>query len=171
MEGFLQNFLKYARPKKPQFRQVEIHAIIREMAYIMNPRLIKNNITLEQVFEPGEIFLNADPDQLKQVLMNLMINSMEAMDEGGKMIVSTRLNSKKGNRHPKWLTIMISDTGTGIPDEVRETLFDPFVKGKATGVGLGLSISQRIIELHHGWIEAANNPEKGASFTIHLPVE
>jgi signal transduction histidine kinase len=104
--------------------------------------------------------------------MNLMINANEAMNEGGTMTITTRLNPKKANhRHPKWLMILITDTGTGIPEEVRETLFDPFVKGKATGVGLGLSISQRIIELHHGWIEATNNPEKGATFTIHLPVE
>jgi signal transduction histidine kinase len=66
--------------------------------------------------------------------------------------------------------IVISDTGTGIPDDILDSLFDPFVKGKDQGIGLGLSISLRIAELHHGWISASNNTGRGATFTVNLPL-
>jgi two-component system sensor histidine kinase AtoS len=90
------------------------------------------------------------------------------MGQEGKLSVVTNI-SKDDTGRPM-LQISIVDTGPGIPDEIRESMFDPFVKGKDQGVGLGLSISQRITEQHHGWISAMNNTGRGATFTIHLPL-
>ena len=70
----------------------------------------------------------------------------------------------------KMLVISVSDTGPGIPEEIAETLFDPFVRAKEQGIGLGLSISQRIADMHHGFIKAGNNANKGAVFTLYLPL-
>ena len=171
MENFLQSFLKYARPAKPQLRETDIVSLLKEMVYLISPRLKDQGIALEEEYEAESIKVSADPDQVKQVLMNLLLNAAEAMANGGRLSVTARLGGGKGPAASKrWLQIRISDTGPGIPPEVMESLFDPFVKGKPTGIGLGLSISQRIVELHHGWIQAVNNPEKGATFTIHLPV-
>jgi signal transduction histidine kinase len=171
MEGFLQNFLKYARPAKPVLKEVDIEAVVREMVYLMTPRFRQGNIELTEEYHSDGAKVNADADQLKQVMMNLMLNATEAMTNGGSLHVSTALvPGGKDSEYPRWLEIRIRDTGMGIPEEVMQSLFDPFVKGKASGMGLGLSISQRILELHRGWIDAVNNAGKGATFTIHIPV-
>jgi signal transduction histidine kinase len=171
MEGFLQNFLKYARPAKPVLKQIDIQAVIREMVYLMTPRFKKNKVEVVEEYQSGEVMVNADADQLKQVLMNLLLNATEAMNNGGNLSIrSAIVAGEKDSEHPKWLEVKIRDNGPGIPEEVMQSLFDPFVKGKASGVGLGLSISQRILELHHGWIDAVNNADKGATFTVHIPV-
>jgi signal transduction histidine kinase len=101
--------------------------------------------------------------------MNLVLNAIESMGQDGELTFKTLVNTDD----PENLLFQISiiDTGPGIPDDIRDSLFDPFVKGKDQGIGLGLSISQRIAELHHGWISATNNSGKGATFTIHLPMK
>lgn len=171
MEGFLQSFLQYARPVKPQMKEIDVKSIICEMIHLMAPQMKQNRINLKESYVDDVIFVQTDADQLKQVLMNLLRNAIEAMGDGGVLSVATELSKERLKESPSSiLRIIISDTGHGIPNEMRESLFDPFVKGNTTGTGLGLSISQRIIELHHGWISAANNPTKGATFTIHLPV-
>jgi len=171
MENFLQSFLQYARPGKPQMKEVEALPVIREMIHLMAPQMKQNRIELKESFSGERIFVQSDPDQLKQVLMNLLQNAIEAMAQGGVLSVSTALSDGRTQGEAgKMLRIIISDTGHGIPEEMIGSLFDPFVKGSATGTGLGLSISQRIIELHHGWISAANNSGKGATFTVHIPV-
>jgi len=172
MESFLQNFLKYARPSRPLLKKIDIQEVVREMVYLLRPRLEQNQVGLEETYLPGPLLVHADPDQLKQVLMNLLLNATEAMVEGGTLAISTDIfHGSKEEEYKNWFRIRIRDTGGGIPEEVLESLFDPFVKGKPSGVGLGLSISQRILELHHGRIEAVNNPDKGATFTIYLPME
>jgi signal transduction histidine kinase len=171
MESFLQNFLQYARPGKPQLNEVEVKPVIREMLHVMSPLMKQNNIELKESHVDGSVFVQTDTDQLKQVLMNLLQNAIEAMKSGGVLSVSTKLvDEKMGDGPAVRLLIIISDTGSGIPNEMEESLFDPFVKGSPGGIGLGLSISQRIIELHHGRIIATNNPDEGATFTIQLPV-
>lgn len=171
MESFLQSFLQYARPVKPQLKEIEVRSVIREMIHVMAPQMKQNRIEMKETHAEDKVFVQTDADQLKQVLMNLLQNAIEAMGDGGVLSVTTSVVREKDKEGPStWLNIIISDTGRGIPSEMKDSLFDPFVKGSPSGTGLGLSISQRIIELHHGWISAANNPVKGATFTIHLPV-
>jgi signal transduction histidine kinase len=119
--------------------------------------------------EQENLRIKADPDGIKQIVMNLVLNAIESMGQDGELKFTTMINAEDPEN--PLFQISISDTGTGIPDDIRDSLFDPFVKGKDQGVGLGLSISQRIAELHHGWISAVNNSEKGATFTIHLPMK
>ncbi len=168
VEGFLQNFLKYARPARPQMQNVAIIPVIRETLQLMQPRFKQSDITLEERHEDEKLRLKADPDMIKQIIMNLVLNAVESMGQAGTLSVVTNISSEEPGRH--MLQISIVDTGPGIPDEIRESMFDPFVKGKDQGVGLGLSISQRIAEQHRGWISAVNNAGRGATFTIHLPL-
>jgi signal transduction histidine kinase len=168
VEGFLQNFLKYARPAKPQMQTVTIVPVIREILQLMQPRFRKNHIKLIEIHEDEGVRLNADPDMIKQVIMNLVLNAVESMGQEGELTIATKFSEE--NTAGKLFKISIIDNGSGIPQEILESLFDPFVKGKDQGVGLGLSISQRIAEQHHGWISALNNSGKGATFTLHLPV-
>jgi signal transduction histidine kinase len=168
VEGFLQNFLKYARPAKPQLQSVEIEPVIQEVLYLMSAQLKQNNIKVVENYNPKGFNIILDPDMIKQILMNLILNALESMGSNGDLLVSTKV--KPDDNGTKYLQLSVSDSGPGIPNEILETLFDPFVKGKDQGLGLGLSISQRIAELHQGWISATNNSGKGATFTVHLPV-
>jgi signal transduction histidine kinase len=169
VEGFLQKFLKYARPAKPQIQSVEIEPVIQEVLYLMSAQLKQNNIQVMENYSTNGTFIQVDPDMIKQILMNLILNAIESMGNKGEMNILTRIKPDQKNK--QFMEISISDSGPGIPQEIVDTLFDPFVKGKDQGIGLGLSISQRIAEQHQGWISAANNSDKGASFIIHLPVK
>ena len=169
VEGFLQNFLKYARPAKPQMKIVSIVPVIRETLHLMQPRFKQNNIRVTENHEHENLRIKADPDMVKQIIMNLVLNAVESMGQDGELGCSTRVNADDPEN--QLFQICISDTGSGIPEAINDSLFDPFVKGKDQGVGLGLSISQRIAELHHGWISASNNSGKGATFIIHLPMK
>jgi signal transduction histidine kinase len=169
VEGFLQNFLKYARPAKPQMRMVSIIPVMRETLDLMQPRFRQNNIALTENHQHENLRIKADPDMIKQIILNLVLNAVESMGQGGELKLTTLVNAD--DTENQVFQISVSDTGPGIPDDIKDSLFDPFVKGKDQGVGLGLSISQRIAELHHGWISASNNPGKGATFTIHLPMK
>jgi signal transduction histidine kinase len=169
VEGFLQNFLKYARPAKPQMQMVSIIPVIRETLQLMQPRFRQNNITLQENHEQENLRIKADPDMIKQIVMNLVLNAIESMGQDGELRFTTLVKSDDPDN--PFFHIVISDTGPGIPDDILDSLFDPFVKGKDQGIGLGLSISQRIAELHHGWISASNNQDRGATFTVHLPLK
>jgi signal transduction histidine kinase len=168
VEGFLQNFLKYARPAKPQMQMVSIVPVLKETLQLMQPRIRQNNITLIENHEQENLRIKADPDMIKQVVMNLVLNALESMGQDGELQFSTVINKEDPDN--TFFQIKISDTGPGIPDDIKDSLFDPFVKGKDQGIGLGLSISQRITEQHHGWISANNNSGKGATFIVHLPM-
>lgn len=168
VEGFLQNFLKYARPAKPQMQIVTIVPVIQETLQLMQPRFRQNNITLIENHEQENLRIKADPDMIKQVVMNLVLNAVESMGQEGELRFSTQVKAEDPDN--RFFQVIICDSGPGIPDDILDSLFDPFVKGKDQGIGLGLSISQRIAELHHGWISASNNQGKGATFTVNLPL-
>ena len=169
VEGFLQNFLKYARPAKPQMQIVSIVPVVQETLQLMQPRFKQSKIRLIENHEQENLRIKADPDMIKQVVMNLVLNAVESMGQDGELRFSTLV--KEQDPDIRIFQIVISDSGPGIPDDILDSLFDPFVKGKDQGIGLGLSISQRIAELHHGWISASNNSGKGATFTVHLPLK
>ena len=102
-----------------------------------------------------------DAARIKQVLLNLLKNAAEAMEHGGMVSVTTQT---AGDR----VRVLVADTGGGIPEEVRDRLFDPFCTTKESGTGLGLAVCQRIVEDHHGDISYASSPE-GTTFTVELP--
>lgn len=104
-------------------------------------------------------------DQLRQVILNLLMNAVDAMPGGGRLAVSAVQRSKE-----KEVLITISDTGRGIDPEILPHLFEPFITGKENGTGLGLSICREIVSNHKGRIHAENRPEGGATFSVWLPV-
>ncbi len=169
MEEFLQNFLKYARPSKPQLQMIKPEECIKPVLQLMQARFRQSQIEIENISEDQQAQLNVDPNMIKQILINLLNNAVEVMPKGGKITLTTRL-VKDDATYKQMLVISVSDTGPGIPEEISETLFDPFVRAKEQGVGLGLSISQRIADLHHGYLKATNNTRKGATFALYLPL-
>ncbi len=175
MDDFIKNFLKFARPPEPVFAPVNPVDVVMEVIHLLRPKLKSNNIELSEKYLSGNIKVNADTGQIKQIFINLIINAMEAMPEGGNMIISTtgytEENGLNNSDKQNYLVINIEDTGHGIPQKVLSHLFEPFIKGSDQGVGLGLSISQNIANIHKGWIDAKNKlPGPGAIFSVYLPV-
>jgi signal transduction histidine kinase len=113
--------------------------------------------------------IDADPEQLKEVLVNLVVNACEAMERGGSIVIQEQeVNSSEGVR---LAVVRVVDNGPGIPDSIRQKVLQPFFTTKEEGTGLGLSIAARIIEEHHGSIEIESNENGGAAFIISLPVK
>jgi signal transduction histidine kinase len=107
----------------------------------------------------------ADADQMRQVVLNIVLNAAEAMVQGGELRLASASNVAK-----KAVELRISDTGPGIPDEVRARIFEPFFTTKKTGTGLGLAVAYGIIERHHGEIRIDSARGKGTTFTISVPI-
>ena len=121
----------------------------------------ENHVEIIEFHPPKRAMIKADPHMIQQVLMNVFINAVQAMEFGGRMEVHL---TDRDDR----MEIIVSDTGKGIPDHVKGRIFDPFFTTKPKGIGLGLSISYRIIKLHSGAITFISNPG-GTTFIITLP--
>jgi signal transduction histidine kinase len=103
--------------------------------------------------------------QVRQVVLNLLLNALDAVPQDGTIWLELR------QENGKWLTLLVADTGGGLPAGLGAQIFEPFVSTKETGLGLGLSICKRIVEAHEGEIQAANRPEGGALFTVRFPMQ
>jgi two-component system, NtrC family, sensor histidine kinase HydH len=162
MERSLNTFLEFARPPKLQRSEVAIGSLLADVQGLIRVRAERQNVLLKSELPAAPPVLQADPEQLRQVLLNLFLNALDAMPTGGEILAKVRpLNG--------WWEIEISDQGRGIAPEVLGRLFQPFSSTKETGLGLGLVISKRIIEDHGGTLNAANRVGGGASFYIRLP--
>ncbi|HEV3385904.1 MAG TPA: HAMP domain-containing sensor histidine kinase, partial [Gemmata sp.] len=153
----------FARPPKAERRLLNLHDVIGSVLSLTRGRAEKQRVSV-QVRAPSEpIPITADAGQLQQVLVNLLLNAFDAMPGGGSLNLVVR---QVGG----WIEIEVSDTGHGISVDLMPRLFQPFVSGKDTGLGLGLAISLRIAEDHGGTILVSNHSGEGATFTIRLPV-
>jgi signal transduction histidine kinase len=150
----------------PAREVVDLNEILREMTVLLGDAADRHAISIRAELDLGLPRTTADRVQLQQVLMNLMLNGIEAMREtgGGLTIASKRIE-------PDQLLIAVSDSGTGLPDDKAERIFDAFFTTKSHGTGMGLSISRRIIESHGGRLWASPNAGRGAIFQFTLPGE
>jgi signal transduction histidine kinase len=162
VERSMQTFLDYARPPKPSKVPTDLAAVAREALDLTRGRAAKQQVTVHFPDPPARVLVDGDPDQLRQVLVNLVINGLDAMPGGGELTVEIRPDGSDA-------VIRVADTGQGIAAAIRERLFQPFASTKDTGLGLGLVISRRIAEDHGGSIRAEDGPAGGARFTVRLP--
>ena len=159
IDGTVRQLLEFSKPSPLQLEKVELHKLIDETLNFLNGELVKYDIHLEKSYIASNSLLSGDKKQLRQILLNLFLNSIQAMPNGGALSITTKNNSNL-------LEISIADTGNGIPRENLKYIFEPFFTTKDGGTGLGLSIVHGIIEEHGGKITASNAPEKGAIFTL-----
>ena len=143
---------------------VDVNELVREMAVMLSKAATRNSVSLHTELEMSIPTTMADRVQLQQVLMNLMLNSIEAMQETGGELEVVSKTTEDGQ-----VLISVSDTGCGLPADQPERIFKPFFTTKAQGTGMGLSISRRIIELHGGRLWATANVDRGATFQFTLP--
>lgn len=168
MEEFLQSFMKYARPPRPKMEIISPSEVIHQVLQLMEARFRLQQVEIEANLQHQNLMLKADPSMIKQVIINLLNNSIEALPDGGRVVISTSLHQEDNS---EYYVISVSDNGPGIPVEIMDAIWEPFVKGREQGAGLGLSISQRIAQIHRGKIIAKNNHSGGATFSLFLPLE
>jgi two-component system sensor histidine kinase HydH len=153
--------LQFSRPREPQRQEIAMDTLFEKTVSMMKADISSKNVELQCRKDSG-ISINADPDLMLQVLMNLLKNSINATPAGGTISLSCR-------RDNHYVKITISDNGCGMSQEIRERMFDPFYTTTRSGTGLGLAVSHQIVEQHGGVFEVATQLQEGTSITILLP--
>ncbi len=160
----VRHLLEFSRAGKPSAKaQIDLIALINETLNMLRQQLKIGKIKVFKDLPTTFVCVEGNPTQLQQVLVNIILNSIEAMDAGGQLMIRLEKTSSEA-------IIKIADTGPGIPPEVADHIFDPFYTTKTKGTGLGLSVSYGIVKEHDGDIRLESEPGKGAVFYIHLPL-
>ena len=168
LDSTLKGLLSFARPQTPYFSKQEVNEIIEQILFFITPQARDKNIEIIKDLS-GEIpQISLDPDQIKQVFLNIILNALHAMPDGGQLKILTSNSNGGSGRKVK---IEIKDTGTGIPDEIKDEIFKPFFTTKLKGTGLGLVITRNIVKEHGGDISFSSEVNRGSSFEITLPIE
>lgn len=165
INGLINTLLDFAKVKEPKLITCDIREVLDKTLLLLSLQAKTLKVEIKREFPDKPLMVSIDPDQMRQAFTNLGINALDAMPQGGILKVSILDNGR--NR----VMIRFSDTGGGIPDEVKGRIFDPFFTTKEGGTGLGLSIAHRIITQHGGDILVEGEVGKGSSFMISLPLE
>ena len=163
IESLLGDFLAYARPREPHRSPVSIAALIDRVLPVLTPVAQRASVTLEVAGGAGSLMVNADAEQVSQVLFNVILNAIQASTPGGRVRVEVERAHDAGR-------VNVIDNGPGIPADVASRIFEPFFTTKAGGTGLGLPIAQRIIAAHGGSIALTPGSSGGTTFRLMLPL-
>ena len=181
LNDLLKTFFAYAKPKPPDKKHHEFLVILREVIHLVKKKMENTGILYKETIEEKLPEVLIDSQQIQQVLLNLILNAIDAMPDGGKLEVIARPvifynhksrgpNDKDADKHSvKYIEISVQDSGTGIDKDKLEEIFNPFFTTKPNGLGLGLSIVHRIIEEHQGEIRVQSIRGQGTSFRLTLP--
>ena len=162
LERIVKDFLQFARPSEPELLPVSADRLLRDVSELMRPELNKAGISVK-LETSNSVWVRADIQQIKEVLINLIQNSADSIGQEGVITLRTR------NGHSSNAALEVTDSGKGIPTEARDRLFDPFFSTKENGTGLGLSISARIVEMHGGELRYQTQLNRGTTFSVVLP--
>jgi two-component system, NtrC family, sensor histidine kinase HydH len=176
LERLTSMLLDFARPPLPEKRVVEAGSLVEGSVDLVSSQAAQRDVRIDCELPEEPLWVEADAGQFRQVLLNLLLNALEAVQEGGT--VRLRLSGPDeppgvpgGGGTGRWLTVVVEDTGPGLPPELGQDIFAPFISTKPTGIGLGLSVCKRIAEAHGGTITAADRAEGGAVFSVRLPCQ
>jgi signal transduction histidine kinase len=161
----IQDLLDYAKPKALTMHPVDPNTCLQDAIHLSGPQTQNKDIRFHFTGLDKDLLVTCDPEKLKGVMLNLMINSIAAIEQQGDITVELDLKANDT------LTIRISDTGKGIKPEHLDKIFHPFFTTRKHGTGLGLSICKQVVEAHHGQISVTSTESKGTTFTIELPLE
>jgi two-component system CheB/CheR fusion protein len=177
-ERIISSILDFARPKPPTRRKVDVNSVLQEA---LSHTTVPGNVKVVSQLDEMLLMIMADPDQLGQVFKNIILNGIQAMPQGGKLMVKTSASLRRERSversvepsevpSPEWMAISFTDTGAGIPQENLGKLFEPLFTTKAKGIGLGLALTRTLVEGHGGTIEVQSEVGKGSTFTVKLPI-
>ena len=162
LDGILTSFLRFARPPKLTINRVDITILLTKLAEFFSPEVESSGIHLKLDLGEGLPVVHGDPEQLRQLFLNLLLNARDATDKGGIITISTW-------KTPRRVHIAVSDTGCGIEKKELERIFEPYITSKEKGTGVGLAIVRRIVMDHSGSIRVESNIGEGTTFTVSLP--
>jgi PAS domain S-box-containing protein len=171
LNELLKTFFSFAKPQRLNLTPCHVRDIINEIIPFLIKEIADKGIRFEEKYDPHLPRIKADKTQMHQVFLNLFLNAIQAMPEGGelKIGVSSFVSAGGDGSRQNFIKAVVSDTGKGIPPHMVGQIFDPFFTTKPKGIGLGLSIAHQIINKHGGTIKAESEWEKGTSFVITLP--
>ena len=166
MESTIQGLLDFARP--PDLHRVahDLRTTVRRALNLVEGRAKQQNVAIVEKVPNAPVIVDGDPEQLHQIFVNLLLNGIEAMPQGGSLAVAVETDDAVR----RVCRVSVSDSGDGIPQPILDRIFEPFATSKEHGTGLGLAISHRIAKEHGGVLLAANRTEGGAVFTLELPL-
>jgi signal transduction histidine kinase len=164
LNRIIQQFLTLARPSKLELNLIKINKIVEEVLELVHQEAQERGVLIASDLDPNLGIIYGEEDQIKQVLLNLILNAFTATDSGGRVEIFTQSEYDK-------VIVQVKDTGRGIPDEVGSRIFDLYFTTKKDGGGIGLAVCQNIIKAHDGRIDFESDEGEGTTFTIQLPVK
>jgi len=184
LEDLVKEFTAYAKPSNIVFREVNLKQLVYQVLRLVKYSESRHNIQIRRIFSSKTTYIRGDTDQIKQAFLNITLNAIQAMPNGGSLCISdsyielwepAQQDSADNNASPEdnkvsMVCIKVTDTGEGMEPSVLRRVFEPFFTTKSNGTGLGLSIVDRIIRDHGGYIKAESEAEGGSTFKIFLPV-
>jgi signal transduction histidine kinase len=175
LEYLLQTFLDFAKPARMEMRHFDMKELVVPTVQLLTRRAELKGVTILTRLHDGPCLLNADPSQIRQVLLNLLLNALEATPQDGTVevrvhnITTSNLGAAAKSPACGWVELVVADTGVGLPADGRDRIFEPFFSTRDTGLGLGLAICKRIVESHNGAICAEDVDSGGTVFSVKLP--
>lgn len=171
LNALVEGMLAFAQPRPPRLMDCNVNQIMEEILALEEPLLMHRGVAVRRIYDPQLPPIAADPDQIRQVFLNLIRNGAEAMERGGELTLETAYE----RRSPRCFGLSVAvvkvvDQGPGLSSEARQHLFDPFFTTKPTGTGLGLGLCYRIVEDHRGSVEVTNAEEGGCAAIVLLPL-
>lgn len=163
IQQLVKDFMSLARPDQPRFQHVELNQIIDEVIDFMRPEAMLQGVSLTMHCQDSPLYIKGDPNQIKQVLMNVLQNALQACNQKGEVTIQT-------NRRSSSAVIAVEDTGVGLSHEQLSRVFQPFFTTKESGTGLGLAICRQIMNEHGGSIQIHSEVGVGTRVTLQLPV-
>ncbi len=176
LDSLLQTFLDFARPSAPKFNSVEVTPIVRQTIDLVTNRAETRQIKIDVHIPSESVEVQGDSMQLRQVLLNLLLNAFDAVQNEGQIVVSVERFHRSGvavspfKLQPNWVCLSVSDNGCGLPKDQRDRVYEPFFSTKDPGLGLGLAVSKRIIDAHSGELLAEDRVGGGTVFKVMLPL-
>lgn len=164
LDALTEEYLAFARFPKPNFEEESVNQLVKELADFVRPVATRQGLAVRVEIDPDVPMMEIDRGLLRQAILNLVKNGLEALSSGGELTIASHFGGDA-------IEIAVSDTGAGISESVASRLFEQFFTTKPQGTGLGLSIARQIVEEHAGELRWANRPERGATFTIRLPIK
>ncbi len=163
LDRVVQTLVDFSRPVELQLREQDLRQVFGDVLALAAEELSTRNVTLEGSFPSNVLVANVDADLLKQAALNVIQNGAQAMPGGGTLRVVLE-------EHKKTAVLRIADEGTGIPDEIRDKIFDLYFTTKSEGSGIGLAMTYRILQLHHGSVEVQSREDRGTEFLLRIPL-
>jgi len=169
----VKDLLSFTRQPKPQLRSLDVNEVLEELIHLSEPWLLTRNVRLSTHLSTDLPSIFGDPTHLQTLFLNLITNALDAMPQGGMLMIKTRQTlSSPSTENGRWIEISITDTGIGITEESKKRIFDPFftTKKMGEGTGLGLTICEKIAKEHSGRIEVESEVGKGSTLFVFIPV-